>query len=59
MKVETNLKAGATLKEVAQSTSQAIAPVSDFFSKASDQAQSLTNTVSTKASSFWNCLTRS
>jgi hypothetical protein len=56
MKVETDLKAGATLQDVAQSTSQAMAPVSDFFSKASDQAQSMTSTVANKATSFWNCL---
>jgi hypothetical protein len=59
MKVETDLKVGATMQEVAQSASQAVAPVGDFFSKASDQAQSLTTTVVKKASSFWNCLTGS
>jgi len=57
MKVETDLKVGATLQEVAQSANQAVAPVGDFFSKASSQAQGLTSTVVNKATSFWNCLT--
>ena len=56
MKVETDLKIGATLQEVAQTTGQTVAPVGAFFSKAGDQAQSLTSTVVNKLSSFWNCL---
>jgi hypothetical protein len=59
MKVETDLKVGQLLQDLAQSTSQAVAPVGDFFSKASDQAQSLTSAAVNKASSFWNCLTGS
>ena len=59
MKVETDLKVGAFLQDAAQSTGQALAPVGEFFSKAGDQAQSLTTTVVGKATSFWNCLTGS
>jgi hypothetical protein len=56
MKVETDLKVGATLQEVAQSASQAVAPVGEFFSKAGDQAESLTTPVVEKVVTFWNCL---
>jgi hypothetical protein len=59
MKVETDLKVGQFLQEAAQTASQVAAPVGDFFSKASDQAQSLTTAVVNKATSFWNCLTGS
>jgi hypothetical protein len=56
MKVETNLKSGAFLQDVAGATTQAASEVGSFFGKAGEQAQSLSNTVVHKATGVWNAL---
>lgn len=57
MKVETNLKSGLLLQDAAAAANNAASSVQNFFSVASDQATSVTNTLGKKLSSFWNCLT--
>lgn len=57
MKVETNLKSGALLQDAANTAGQAAADVGSFFSKAGQQAQSLTSATVNKVTSVWNCLT--
>lgn len=57
MKVETNLKSGLLLQDAAAAANNAASSVQSFFAVAGDQATSVTNTVSKKLSSFWNCLT--
>jgi hypothetical protein len=57
MKVETGLKSGALAQDAAAAASQAAGSVQSFFAQAGQQAQGLTNSVVTKASSFWSCLT--
>jgi hypothetical protein len=57
MKVETDLKAGAFLENAASTVNQAASEVGGFFSKAGQQAQSMTHGVSSKTTSVWNCLT--
>lgn len=56
MKVETNLKSGAFLQDAASSATQAAGEVGSFFSKAGEQAQSLSNSVVHKATGVWNAL---
>ena len=59
MKVETDLKAGSVLEDAAQGASKAVSQATDFVAEAGQQADSLTNTVSSTASSVWNALSSS
>lgn len=59
MKVETNLKAGSFLEDAAQGASNAVNQATDFVVEAGRQADSLTRTVSSTASSVWNAVSSS
>jgi len=56
MKVETNLRAGSAISDAQQEADQLINQVSDFLSNASQQAEGFSSSVTTKATSLWNCL---
>jgi hypothetical protein len=59
MKVETNLKAGSFLEDAAQGAGTAVNKAVDFVAEAGREADSLTKTVSSTASSVWNTLSSS
>jgi len=56
MKVETDLRAGNVLDDAAQGANELMNQVNGFLTSASVEAEGLTNTVTTKATSLWNCL---
>jgi hypothetical protein len=59
MKVETDLKAGSFLEDAAQGAGKAVNQAMDFVAEAGREADSLTKTVSSTASSVWNTISRS
>jgi len=60
MKVSTDLKAGNSLLEQAQSQAGAAASqVTNLVSNANQQAQGITTGLVNKTTAFWNCLTGS
>jgi hypothetical protein len=56
MKVSTQLKSGEFLANAAQSASQGVTNVAGFFSRADQQATSLTQGVAQGSSKLYNCL---
>ena len=56
MKVATDLRAGSMLSDATQKAEQIVGQASDFITTANRQAESLTSSVTTKATSLWNCL---
>ena len=56
MKVETGLKSGAMMQDAATAATQAAGSVQNFFTQASQQANTLTSRVVGKATAVWNAL---
>ncbi len=56
MKVETDLRAGNLLTDAAREADQIKNQVSDYLASAGKQAEDFTSSVTSKATSLWNCL---